>query len=190
MGQDKALLPWDGQTFLSATIDRLMPYSQIVMVVGGANAEKLKPTIYSRGAYLVANRQPERGQFSSLRMGLQEVLNRGRDAAIVALVDRPPALAATIEKLIDAFKSQAEVPEGQAKWAAVPEYGGKHGHPIVISREMIECLLKAEAESNAREVEHANQDRIAYVRVDDPNVVANVNTPEEYAQLKQQVSKS
>ena len=184
MGQDKALLTWDGQSFLSATIDRLMPYAQMVIVVGGANSEKLKPTIYSRGAYLVVNRQPERGQFSSLRMGIQEVLNRGRDAAIVALVDRPPASAATIDKLIDAFKSQSGVPETQAKWAIVPEHAGKHGHPIVISREMIECLLKAEAASNAREVEHANQHRIEYVHVDDANVVANVNTPEEYEQLK------
>jgi molybdenum cofactor cytidylyltransferase len=184
MGQDKALLPWKGQTFLSATIARLMPYSEMVFVVGGANAEKIKPTIYSRSAYLVVNRHPERGQFSSLRLGLQEVLNQGRDAAIVALVDRPPASAATIEKLLDVFKSQSEVTGEQAKWAIVPEQDGKHGHPIVISREMIECLLKADATSNAREVEHANQHRIEYVRVDDANVVANVNTPEEYEQLK------
>jgi molybdenum cofactor cytidylyltransferase len=190
MGQDKALLPWDGQTFLSATIERLKPYSQMVIVVGGANAEKIKPTIYSRGAYLVVNRQPERGQFSSLRLGLQEVLNRGRDAAIVALVDRPPASTATIEKLIDVFKSQSEVAEAQAKWAIVPEHSGKHGHPIVISREMIECLLKADAASNAREVEHANQQRIQYLPVDDANVVANLNTPEEYAQLTQHAAKS
>jgi molybdenum cofactor cytidylyltransferase len=184
MGQDKALLLWNGQTFLSATIERLIPYSQMVIVVGGANAERLKPTIYAGGAYLVVNRQPERGQFSSLRLGLQETLNHGRDAAIVALVDRPPAAAATVERLIDAFKAQSEVAEEQAKWAMVPEHAGKHGHPIVISREMIECLLKADAASNAREVEHANQHRIEYVRVDDANVVANVNTPEEYEQLK------
>jgi molybdenum cofactor cytidylyltransferase len=184
MGQDKALLAWDGQTFLSATIERLMPYSQIVIVVAGANADKLKATIYARGAYLVVNRQPERGQFSSLRLGLQEILNHGRDAAIVALVDRPPAAATTIERLIDAFRLQSGVAENQAKWATVPEHAGKHGHPIVISREMIECLLKADAQSNAREVEHANQHRIEYVRVDDSNVVANVNTPEEYEKLK------
>ena len=36
---------------------------------------------------------PSRGQFSSLRVGLHEVLNRGRDTAIITLVDRPPASA-------------------------------------------------------------------------------------------------
>ena len=71
-------------------------------------------------------------------------------------------------------------------------YHAKVGHSdgvaneTMIGREMIECLLKADANSNAREVEHANQRHIRYVAVDDANVVANVNTLEEYARLQVQ----
>ena len=97
MGRDKALLSWQGQTFLGAAMDRLKPFVEFVIVVAGANAKLLQPEVYSRAGYLAVNREPERGQFSSLRIGLQEVLSRGRDAAIVALVDRPPAAVATIE---------------------------------------------------------------------------------------------
>jgi molybdenum cofactor cytidylyltransferase len=177
MGRDKALLPWHGQTFLSAAIDVLTPFTQMVIVVAGANAEILKPEVYARGAFLVVNPHPEMGQFSSLRVGLQEILNHGRDAAIVTLVDRPPAKAETIQMLLSAFAKDND------KWAAVAEYQGKHGHPIVIAREMIEAFLRADPNTTARDVEHSNQQHIEYVPVDDPNVIANINTPEDYQQV-------
>jgi len=94
---------------------------------------------------------------------------------MVTLVDRPPASAETLRKLVSAFGDR-----GHRVWALVPEYQGKHGHPILIGREIIEAFLRAPATSNAREVEHANQERIAYVAVDDPMVAVNVDTPEEY----------
>ena len=69
----------------------------------------------------------------------------------------------------------------------MPQYGDKHGHPVIAGREMIEVFLKADTKvdpaKTARDVEHAHQSRIVYLPVDDPNVVANVNTPEEYAAL-------
>jgi molybdenum cofactor cytidylyltransferase len=183
MGRDKALLPWNGTTFLSATIERLKAYTQLVIVIAGANAKVLAPEVYARGAFLVVNPEPGRGQFSSLRVGLHEVLNRGRDAAVVTLVDRPPASAATMETLMVAFAKHFTTDDG--KWAVVPQYGGKHGHPIVIGREMIEAFLREEPTSTARDVEHAHQEHVEYVTVDDANVIANINTPEDYQSLGQ-----
>src|SRR4051812_11077521 len=183
MGRDKALLPWAGTTFLSATIERLKPYTQLVIVVAGANAKTLAPEVYARGGFLVANPEPERGQFSSLRVGLQEVLNRGRDAAVVTLVDRPPANKETMEALMQSFVKHFLSDDG--KWAMVPEVDGKHGHPIAIGREMIEAFLRAPETSTARDVEHANQQHIQYVPVQDRNVIANINTPEDYQALVQ-----
>jgi molybdenum cofactor cytidylyltransferase len=167
-------------TILSATIELLQARSEMVIVIAGKNAESLRPIVYAAAGYLVLNRHPERGQFSSLQVGLQEVLNRGRDAAIVALVDRPPAQPPTLARLCEAFNEAYD-----SKWAAVPEHGGRHGHPILIGREMIEAFLRAPATSNARDVEHSLQPHILYVPVDDPNVVANVDTPEDYERLTQ-----
>ena len=65
----------------------------------------------------------------------------------------------------------------------IPEYQGKHGHPILLGREMLEAFLKAPEISNARDVEHAHQSEIEYLPVDDPLVALNVDTPEEYAAL-------
>ncbi len=206
MGRDKALLPWPPappaggesirpantiadfgrvaapartHTFLSAAIDLLTPFTDLVLVVAGKNSELIAPIVYSTSATLVTNRHPERGQFSSLQTGLQEVLNRGRDSAIVTLVDRPPCSPETVRQICSIFRDVYE----EDKWAVVPEHEGKHGHPIVIGREMIEAFLKAPAASTARDVEHSLQARIHYVAVDDPHVIANVDTPEEYDRL-------
>ena len=156
MGRDKALLPWPPgpagrSTFLSATIELLQAPSDLVIVVAGKNADSLQTIVDAAAGYLVVNPHPERGQFSSLQVGLQEVLNHGRDAAMVALVDRPPAQSATLASLCEAFSHAYE----SGKWAVVPEHGGRHGHPILIGREMIEAFLRAPANSTAREVEHS-----------------------------------
>jgi len=194
MGRDKALLPWppsgsarpaSGETFLSSTIRALSQQNDLVIVVAGNNEEQLAPVVYAQGAFLLRNPNPGRGQFSSLQVGLHEVLNRGRDAAMITLVDRPPASAAVLSKLRAAF--EAALPY---KWAIVPEYGGKHGHPILIGREMIEAFIKAPVTATARDIEHQNREHIEYVAVDDPSVTINVNTPEQYAALTQSAAQN
>ncbi len=178
MGRDKALLPWHGRTFLSAHIEALRRHTDFVLVVAGKNHTELKPVVDAAGAFMVVNRHPERGQFSSLQVGVQEVLNRGRDAALIALVDRPPASQDTIACLRLNFE-QAD----PGVWAVVPEYAGKHGHPIVAGREMITAFLTAPVTSNAREVEHANHQHISYVTIDDSFVTENIDTPEDYQRI-------
>ncbi len=186
MGSDKALLPWppvakgmpfSGETFLSAAIRSLSSTDQVVVVVGN-NEGELAPVVYAAGGSLVRNPEPEDGQFSSLRVGLQAVLELGRDAVMITLVDRPPASAAALAELRAAFEAATS-----DIWAVVPEYGGRHGHPFLAGREMMEVFLKAPATATARDVEHQHQEHLLYVPVDDPRVVMNVNTPEDYSAL-------
>lgn len=192
MGRDKALLPWKGSTLLGVTIDRIKRATELVIVVAGTNSESLKVEVFSRAAYLVINPNPEEGQFSSLRIGLQAVMNHGRDSALIALVDRPPAAAVTLEQMIARFRENGRETGKYKKWAVVPESIdpatgiAKHGHPILVGREMIEAFLKADPTSNARDVEHTYQARIDYLPVNDPNILANVNTPEEFERLTSQ----
>lgn len=193
MGRDKALLPWPPasspptsqmdsaqpkSTLLSAAIEALTQHCDLVIVVAGKNEEVLGPVVYSCGGFLAINPAPERGQFSSLQIGLNETINRGRDAAMLTLVDRPPAHVSTLKQLADAFENRE-----RHVWAVVPEHQGKHGHPIVTAIELIELFRKASATSVARDIEHANQQHIAYLPVNDSRVTMNINTPTDYAAL-------
>ena len=185
MGRDKALLPWPADstkgTFLSGAMETLIAITDLVIVVAGENEPALRNAVYSRAGFLVTNPDPSRGQFSSLRIGLQAVLDHGRDGAVVMLVDRPPVKLPTVKLLVDTLTNTLE----DDVWAVAPEFHGEHGHPLVMGREMIEAMLRAPAESTAKQVREANAGHVRYVEVDDPHAVLNVNTPDEYARASQ-----
>ncbi len=190
MGRDKALLPWppvaDGapavNTFLGAMIDLLQQHADLVIVVAGRNIPEVEPVVDAHGAFTIVNPAPERGQFSSIQVGLRDVLNRGRDAAFLVPVDRPPVLPATVRDLRAAFlAADTDV------WAVVPEVlkdgAPVHGHPILIGRELMEQFLRAPATAVARDIEHQHSNHIRYLRSQDARVAANIDTPEDYARL-------
>lgn len=188
MGRDKALLPWPAsprvaanlaETFVGAHIIALRSHCDQVLVIAGANMRSLEPVVYSLGASIFENHAPELGQFSSLKIGVQEVLNHGRDSAIIALVDRPPVMPATLAKLHATFLDVLE----KDLWGVVPEFEGKHGHPYFIGRDLVEAFLRAPLTTTARDVMHAHAAKLRYVAVDDPNATLNIDTPEDYAAL-------
>ncbi len=194
MGTDKALLTWPpaapgtvasaAETFLSALIVAFRPFVKEVIVVAGENAANLAPVVSANCASLVRNPAPERGQFSSLQIGLNEVLARGFDAAMITPVDCPPLSAASLQRLLSSF----EEVRSRGQWAIAPENNGKHGHPLLASYELIDAFLRAAPTSNAREVKRENSQFFEYVSVPDLLVSAGVNTQEEYAALSIQVS--
>jgi molybdenum cofactor cytidylyltransferase len=192
MGTDKALLAWppntqDGPilssglpaTLLSTQIAVLRTFTEAVIVVAGKNAERLKPVVEACGAAVVVNPEPERGQFSSLQTGLRAVMERGFEAAMITPVDSPPLGAASLTKLRDAFEQAL----ARGKWAVTPENQGRHGHPLLAGRALIEALLSVPVTSNARDVKHAHAQFFEDVAVPDLLASTEMNTPEEYAAL-------
>jgi molybdenum cofactor cytidylyltransferase len=189
MGRDKALLPWPpaapgsasstGETLLSAAILTLKPFTEAVVVVAGKNADSIAPVVTANGALMVQNPAPERGQFSSLQVGLHEVLARGCDAAMITLVDCPPLSTASLEKLSASFDRVLAL----GKWGVAPENNGRRGHPLLASRALIDAFLGAPVTSNAREIKRAHAQLIESVPVPDSFVSVDVNTPEQYAAL-------
>jgi len=189
MGSDKALLPWPPQTeteaaaarqtLLSAAILALRPMTRAVVVVVGANQDRVAPIIEANGAFFARNPAPERGQFSSLQVGLREVAAHGCDAVMITPVDCPPLRAESLTLLCAAFEHAL----ARGLWAVAPENRGKHGHPLLAGRELIDAFLAAPATSNARAVLHAHAQRIEYVPVPDALQKAGLNTPEDYAAM-------
>lgn len=189
MGTDKALLPWPpamrklelapGETLLSASISALKSVTDEVIVVAGKNVAGLAPVVSGCGANLVVNPDPDRGQFSSLQTGLREAVARGFDAAMITPVDCPPLSMATLKRLRDAYVQTVKA----GKWAVAPVNHGKHGHPLVAGRQLIDAFLSAPISSSAREVKGAHKNAMEYVPVDEPLLSVDLNTPEEFASL-------
>ena len=186
MGVDKAMLPWPpplpGQaesrhTLLTAALVALDPLTRLTVAVAGKNADVIATMVGACAAYLVRNPKPEKGQFSSLQIGLREILERGCNSAIITPVDCPPLSPSSLELLRDAFLRAVTADF----WAVAPEHEGQHGHPLFASSDLIDAFLKAPVTGNAREVLHTNASRVVYVPVPDSLAKAGLNTPEDYA---------
>ena len=161
MGTDKALLPGlprnpaatdaCAQTLLSAAILALRPLTRAVIVVAGRKRRisrsdrrcqrriprpQSKPR--ARPVQLVANWSPRTSR---------PRLQRGHDHA-----GRLPAPARRITRI--ASRMLRACPR-RGLWAVAPENNGKHGHPLLVNRDLIDAFLAAPVTGNAREVLHA-----------------------------------
>jgi molybdenum cofactor cytidylyltransferase len=187
MGTDKALLPWPPptpempanphRTLLTAAILAFEPLTRDIVIVAGKNADSLAPIAAACGAHLARNPDAGLGQFSSLQIGLRAVLDHGSESAMITPVDCPPLASSSLALLCQSFRKAIV----RNLWAVAPENGGKHGHPLLVSRELIDAFIEAPVTSTARDILHAHPDRIEYVPVPDDLSGSGINTPEEYA---------
>jgi molybdenum cofactor cytidylyltransferase len=180
MGRPKALLTCpDGRTFVRALVEALR--------AGGVHA----PIVVARpddgplrsevdridAAGLVVNEEADRGgQLSSLVAGLRQADRPGVRALMVVPVDAPLVTSDTIATLIAVFSATA-APIVRAR------YQGRHGHPVIFSRALFDELRAADPQAGAKAVLRAHATAIVNVDVDDPAVVGDVDTPDDYHRL-------
>lgn len=174
MGSPKALLRYQGKTFierichafLSAGVDELV-------VVLGAQAEKLRQAIPAHSRLrTVVNPRYFQGQLSSLMTGIG-ALSPESEAAIVNLVDHPLIAAKTIRALIASFRAEP-LP------ILIAAYSGKRGHPVLFSRQVYGEILAAPLDQGAKVVVRKDPSRVRELQLDDPGILADIDTPEDY----------
>jgi CTP:molybdopterin cytidylyltransferase MocA len=99
----------------------------------------------------------------ALRAMLQEVLNRGRDAAIVTSLDNFALTEETVHRMVAAYCAA-----GDEIWAVVPETEMLQGHPVLMGRRMIELFLRGQKWSAPDEILGANLDHVRKLKATDP----------------------
>lgn len=166
MGMPKALAEWRGQTFLGSLLDVYLPYCAQVIVVAGAHADAIRP--HCREAELIINPSPERGQYSSLQCGLAALAASAR-LIFFQPVDAPGIAAATLPALEAGLGGHAVV---------APSYQGRHGHPVLITREVAGAMLELPPDSTAREALRPFRARTGWIEVADPAVVRDFDSPD------------
>jgi molybdenum cofactor cytidylyltransferase len=174
MGSPKALLHYQGQTFierictafLTAGVDELI-------VVLGARAEEIARALPVHPALrAVVNSRYAQGQLSSLMVGIG-ALSPESEAAVVNLVDHPMVSSATIKAVIDSFRA-APLP------IVIASYQGKRGHPVLFASQVYGEILAAPLDQGAKVVVRKDPTRVREIPLDDPGILADIDTPEDY----------
>ena len=176
MGRPKALLSAGGATFVRRVLDTLRDggVPDAVVIVRPGAADVVRQVAAAGFGRAVTNPDPDRGQLSSLLVGLDAVDRPGVDGVLVTLVDVPLVRPATVAALL------ARAPLSHAPILRAV-HDGHHGHPVIFTRAVFHALRTADAAVGAKAVlrAHAVED----VEVDDPGVFVDVDTPEDYARI-------
>lgn len=174
MGSPKALLELQGETFLDRLIGLFSRRCWPVIAVLGAQREIVRAGLRRASeAVLVENPDFHLGQLTSMQCGLRAV-PADAGGVLFTLVDHPAVAPATIAALLD---SSAQGP------LRIPRWDGRRGHPIWISKRLVPEFLALPAGSSARDVVTQHASEIAYIDVDDPGILADVDDPAAYASL-------
>ncbi len=175
----KLLLRYDkNRTFLDKIISEYTAFgcNEIVIVVNeqisrnhrileiGTSSEAIR----SEAIRIVVNQNPERGRFSSLKIGA-EALDSSR-YCFVQNSDNPFVTLDLLKQLAD-----NKIESGYAS----PAFGGRGGHPILIGGDVI-GRIRTEPKDDRR----LNAFLGGFVRINveagDDSILLNINTPKEY----------
>jgi molybdenum cofactor cytidylyltransferase len=182
MGRPKALLTLpSGQTFVRQLATSLLAGGVAdVLIVGRPDDMALRAEVESLDhACFVVNAHAEEGQLSSVIAGLNAADRPGVAGVLITPVDLPLIAAPTVRALVSAFL-EARPPVARTR------YRGRHGHPAIFARAVFDALRRADPSVGAKSVIREREGTVLDVDVDDPGVVGDVDTPEDYARLDQQ----
>ena len=173
-GSPKQLAELDGVPLLQHAIDAMLavPALDRVVVVLGAVAEEVAATVKFASAEPVVCREWSDGMAASLRCGVAELPEA--DWAVVTLGDMPGVTPEAIEAVMSACGTDVD--------AVRASYVGRGGHPVALSRALLDRVPALQGDVGARELLAGARVReveaLHLARPDD------VDTPEELEAIR------
>src|ERR1700693_2698053 len=131
MGTPKALLPFQGGTFLEH-LWRVTDHPRIGWrrVVLGADAPAIAEGLELPAGEVIINENWEAGQLSSIQCGLRS-LPAGTDGMLLCLIDHPLISGELVRELVQRFYKSGNA-------IVLPVYKGRGGHPVIFASRLYE----------------------------------------------------
>ena len=172
MGTPKALLPYQGQTFVEHWVEAVHhPRIGVTRIVLGAGAEEIQAKLRVNPGFIVVNRDWDHGQLSSMQAAIRSLPLGETEGIIFCPVDHPLVSAHLVAQLIEKFDSSG-MP------IVVPTFNGCRGHPVIFRATLYDELLAASPEVGARQVVWAHARDMIEVPTSEEGVIVNLNDPE------------
>lgn len=161
LGRPKQLERWGDSTLLGHVVDQVRTYSvDEVWVVLGAGVEEILETVDFDGCGVVENPEWQEGIASSLRVGLDTLLQKSRaDAALIVIGDQPGLDAAVVEEVIASFRRSSRP-------VVIPKYRYTWGNPVLVDRSLWPRLMSLEGDEGARRLFQAHPEWVEEVWTD------------------------
>ena len=178
LGKPKQLLQHRGKTLLAHAINEAVnSNADAVVVVLGKDANLFKKEIDERKIRVAINSSWEEGMASSLRLGLDTLLNDKPyiDAVIFMVCDQPHISSSVLNELIITQQKTT-------KQIVTSNYGDSMGPPALLHKKYFEELMKLSGDAGARKIIQKNMNDVATILFPEGNI--DIDTEEDYKKLK------
>lgn len=176
-GATKQLLGWRGETLVSRAAEAALEVCETVLVVVGHEAQAVAQAVDFLPVEVVWNEQFTSGQGSSVAAGVAALLDTNRPfigEAFFMVADQPH-IRATLLRALQAHRGLQRI--------AVPRYAGQRGSPTLWDAALFPELRAVTGDEGGRALSHAYPDEIAWLDVDDADLLRDVDTPDDWQSL-------
>ena len=176
MGQPKQLLPIGGRPMVRHVTEAVAAAGLAqVVVVTGAHAEAVGAALADLPVEIVVNESWAEGMSSSMRAGLR-VLRPEIQAVLLVLGDQPALTTDLLQLLVARYRATGAP-------IVAPLYRGQRGNPVLFDRTLFSELLAVEGDRGGRLLIVRHEEQVEWVKVDDPAVIMDVDSPEDYERI-------
>ncbi|MGA2362101.1 MAG: nucleotidyltransferase family protein [Candidatus Aminicenantales bacterium] len=183
MGTQKLLLPFGETTVIEAIVrTALDSEAEGTVVVLGANRERVRGVLKSYPLVFAVNKDYRLGMLSSIQAGFR-ALPTDAEAAVIMLGDQPTIPARVLDALIRAYRESR-------RGIVVPVHGGHRGHPVLIDMKNKDEVLGLDPGIGLRQLLRTHPEDVLEVAVSSPEVLKDIDRPEDYREEVDQSSKA
>ncbi len=177
-GDFKPLMKWGTRSIIAQCIDNLKRsrVDEIIVVLGHRQSE-VRSRLAGAGVQFAINEDFRRGMISSIQTGLPLISPRSK-GIMISLVDQPMVGPDVINPLVVSFGDFD-------KKISIPTFEGKHGHPIIISRDFNEEIMKLSDDNpeGFKAILNNHRNEIQEIPVNSGSVLEDIDTYEDYQRL-------
>jgi molybdenum cofactor cytidylyltransferase len=178
-GENKLLHPFGNLSVVEHSVAAAMGAGLgEVIVVTGAEAERLRSVLADYAVRFVHNPDYEEGMGTSLREGVRAAAAGGIG---ICLADMPFIRTGTIAELGNKLAKHSNS-------IVVPVSMGRRGHPVFFSERFRPALLELSGDEGARRVLGRYPDDVIEVKTEDRGVLQDLDTPEDIDLLRGRIS--
>ena len=173
MGRPKQVLPYGTSTILETVLAHVLasPVDGTLVVLGAAE-DKVAPLLANLSVETIVNTDFRSGMLSSVQWGIRALPASAR-AALIFLSDQPAIGPETAGRVVAAYRASG-------RGLILPVHAGRGGHPLLIDLKYRAEIGELSSGIGLRELLIRHPDDIFRVEIDDPGVLFDIDTPEDY----------